>query len=333
MSLKEDINYSLWCDFIERDFLENKFQDIIRNEVIHGATSNPAIFESSISNSAAYDQQLQMLKANEAKTIYEELAVSDIRRAAELLNDLYLNDTNDGFISIEVDPTLCDDAKGTIEEGMRLNSLIGAENVMIKVPATEAGYEAMKELTTAGIHVNATLIFSPEQAIKCAQALDEGIKASNKDIKAVISVFVSRLDRMCDTKMISKGLETGKLGIINATKCYHEVEKFGNKNIRTLFASTGVKGDELPASYYIDNLIYPNSVNTAPLATIEDWVENGSKVASEIPSEDVCDKYFKELQVNNIDMVEVYKRLLSDGLGAFKDSFKDLLDKLAKKAD
>ncbi len=328
MSLKEDINFSLWCDFIERDFLENRFQDIIKNEIIHGATSNPAIFESSISNSVAYAQQLEMLKANEPKTIYEELAITDIKRAAELLDDLHTENLDDGFISIEVDPLLCDDAQGTIEEGIRLNSQIGADNVMIKVPATQAGYEAMKELTSQGIHVNATLIFSPEQAVKCAQALDEGIKASNKDIKAVISVFVSRFDRMCDSKFSSKGLETGRLGIVNATKCYHEVEKIENKNIRTLFASTGVKGDSLPASYYVDTLIFPNSVNTAPLATIEDWVENGKKESSEILSEIDCDKYFETLASNKIDMNDVYNKLLTDGLEAFKNSFKDLLSKL-----
>ena len=331
MSLKEDINFSLWCDFVERDFLENKFKDIIENGTIHGATSNPAIFESSISNSVAYAQQLEMLKANEPKTIYEELAITDIKRAAELLDDLHLENLDDGFISIEVDPLLCDDAKGTIEEGIRLNSQIGADNVMIKVPATEAGYEAMKELTSQGIHVNATLIFSPQQAIRCAKALDEGIKASNKDIKAVVSVFVSRFDRMCDSQMRSKGLEAGKLGIVNASKCYHEVEKFENKNIRTLFASTGVKGDDLPASYYVDKLLYPNSVNTAPLATIEEWVENGSKEPSEIISEDACDKYFADLETNKIDMNNVYEKLLNDGLVAFKDSFKDLLSKLQDK--
>lgn len=328
MSLKEDINFSLWCDFVERDFLENKFKEIIENGTIHGATSNPAIFESSISNSVAYAQQIEMLKANEPKTIYEELAITDIKRAAELLDDLHREDLDDGFISIEVDPLLCDDAQGTIDEGIRLNSQIGAENVMIKVPATEAGYEAMKELTSAGINVNATLIFSPEQAIKCAKALDEGIKASNKDIKAVISVFVSRFDRMCDSELKSKGLETGKLGIVNAVKCYHEVEKFDNKNIRTLFASTGVKGDELPASYYVDNLLYPNSVNTAPLSTIEEWVENGVKEASEIMAEDECDKYFAFLESNSVDINAVYEKLLTDGLVAFKDSFKDLLTKL-----
>ena len=328
MSLKENINYSVWCDFIERDFLENRFQEIINDDIIHGATSNPAIFESSISNSVAYKQQLDMLQANNAKTIYEELALTDIKRAANLLNSLYKSNNDDGFISIEVDPLLCDDDEGTIEEGKRLHSLIGEENVMIKIPATEAGYIAMKELTSRGINVNATLIFSPQQAIKCAEALNEGIKSSNKDVKAVVSVFVSRFDRMCDSDFQAKGLEPAKLGIMNATKCYHEINNFNNSNIRTLFASTGVKGDELSPSYYVDNLIYPNSVNTAPLGTIEDWLQDGRKEQSKIISHDECNEYFDSLEKNSIKMDEIYNKLLKDGLGAFKDSFKDLLSKL-----
>ncbi|MGB5791264.1 transaldolase [Poseidonibacter sp.] len=328
MSLKEEINYSLWCDFIERDFLENRFQEIIKEEIIQGATSNPAIFESSISNSVAYKQQLDMLQANNAKTIYEELALTDIKRAAALLDDLHLNDSDDGFISIEVDPSLCDDAQGTIDEGIRLNSLINAENVMIKIPATQAGYIAMRELTSKGINVNATLIFSPEQAIKCTQALNEGIKESNKDIKAVVSIFVSRFDRLTDKEFSLKGLLPSKLGIVNATKCYHEINKFKNSNIRTLFASTGVKGDDLAPSYYVDNLIFPNSVNTAPLATIEDWVQDGAKYESEIMSENDCDEYFEELKAKGIDMDKIYNKLLTDGLESFKVSFKDLLAKL-----
>ena len=329
MELKENINFSLWCDFIERDFLENRFKEIIKKDIIQGATSNPAIFESSITNSVAYKQQLDMLQANNAKTIYEELALTDIKRAADLLSDLHKKDADDGFISIEVDPLLCDDAAGTIEEGVRLHTLLNAaDNVMIKVPATPAGYIAMRELTSKGINVNATLIFSPEQAIKCTQALDEGIKDSNKDIKAVVSVFVSRLDRLADNDFISKGLEASKLGIINATKCYHEINKFGNSNIRTLFASTGVKGDELSPSYYVDNLIYPNSVNTAPLATIEDWVKDGSKVPTPIMSETECDKYFAMLKQNGVGMQAIYEKLLKDGIEAFKVSFRDLLSKL-----
>ncbi|MCT7630878.1 transaldolase [Aliarcobacter butzleri] len=328
MGLKEEINYSLWCDFIERDFLENRFKEIINKGIIQGATSNPAIFESSITTSVAYKQQLDMLQANNEKTIYEELALTDIKRAAFLLDDLHKKDADDGFISIEVDPLLCDDAAGTIEEGIRLYSSINAENVMIKIPATNAGYIAMRELTSRGINVNATLIFSPFQAIKCAQALDEGIKDSNKDIKAVISVFVSRFDRMMDSELSSKGLQSSKLGIINATKCYYEVNKFENTNIRTLFASTGVKGNELSPSYYIDNLIYPNSVNTAPLATIEDWLTDGKKEQTTIMSESDCDKYFELLKDKGIKMEEVYEKLLTDGLEAFKNSFKDLLSKL-----
>jgi len=328
MGLKEDINYSLWCDFIERDFLENRFKEIIKKKIIQGATSNPAIFESSITNSVAYKQQLDMLQANSAKTIYEELALTDIKRAATLLDDLHKKDADDGFISIEVDPLLCDDAAGTIEEGVRLYSLINADNVMIKVPATEAGYIAMRELTSRGINVNATLIFSPLQAIKCAQALDEGIKDSNKDIKAVVSVFVSRLDRIADAELVAKGLQASKLGIMNATKCYHEVNKFQNANIRTLFASTGVKGNDLSPTYYIDNLIYPNSVNTAPLATIEDWLTDGSKVETTLISEAECNKYFDLLKSKDIKMDAIYNKLLVDGLEAFKVSFKDLLSKL-----
>ncbi|WP_419771305.1 MAG: transaldolase [Candidatus Marinarcus sp.] len=328
MALKEDINFSLWCDFIERDFLENQFKSLIKDKIIQGATSNPAIFESAISNSVAYRQQLDMLQANSEKKIYEELAITDITRASEILADLHNNDADDGFISIEVDPTLCDDEEGTIEEGERLYKTIGNENVMIKVPATKAGYKAMKALTAQGINVNATLVFSPEQAIECTKALDAGIKESKKDIKAVVSVFVSRLDRMCDAEFEYKKLPVTQLGIINATKCYYEVNKFKNKNIRTLFASTGVKSPELSPSYYVDTLIYPNSINTAPLATIENWVKDGSKKPTKMMSEEECDLFFAKVASAGVNIQKVYDDLLNDGLVAFKDSFKDLLSKL-----
>ena len=117
MSLKENINYTIWCDFIEREFLENGFQQLIDDKIIHGATSNPAIFEQSINSSEAYAQQINMLQANETKKIYEELAITDIKRAASLLKPLNENDANDGFISLEVDPTLCDDAQSNYRRG------------------------------------------------------------------------------------------------------------------------------------------------------------------------------------------------------------------------
>ncbi|RDX34000.1 transaldolase [Arcobacter sp. HD9-500m-PIT-SAG03] len=331
MSLKEDINFSLWCDFIEREFLEEQFQSLIGDKTIQGATSNPAIFESSISNSVAYRQQLDMLQANGPKKIYEELALTDIKRASELLYPLHDENVEDGFISIEVDPLLCDDEAGTIEEGIRLYQTIGTDNVMIKVPATQAGYGAMKALTSQGIHVNATLVFSPEQAILCTRALNEGIKISDKKPQAVVSIFVSRFDRLCDEELESKGLPQSRLGIINAVKCYHEINKFNNKNIRTLFASTGVKSNDLDSSYYVDELLYPHSVNTAPLLTIEDWVSVGKKVPATVISEDECDEFFAQLTVKNINIEKVYETLLTNGLDSFKNSFKDLLGKLISK--
>jgi len=328
MNLKNKINYSIWCDFIERNFLEDEFQKLISNGTIKGATSNPAIFQQSISNSTAYTQQINMLQANDNKKIYEDLAIADIKRAAELLKPLYDKNANDGFISLEVDPTLCDDMESTIKEGTRLHNQVGYDNIMIKIPATEAGYGAMEHLTSLGISVNATLIFSPQQAYKSVTALNNGIKKSGKDTKAVVSVFVSRFDRLLDDRLKELQLETSKTGIINATLCYHEVVSISNKNIRTLFASTGVKGDSLTPSYYIDELIFPNSVNTAPLNTINAWLQNGKKKQSEIIEKDDCIKYFEILKSNHIDIETVYNELLQDGLSAFKVSFQELLKKV-----
>ena len=198
---------------------------------------------------------------------------------------------------------------------------------MIKIPATPNGYEAMRELIGAGISVNATLIFSPTQAIMCAKAFESGIKTAKKNgknPKAVISVFVSRFDRKCDEMFNSKELEKAKLGIINAIKCYHEIEKFDNPNIRTLFASTGVKGDELKASYYIDELILPHSINTAPLDTIKAWDKDGSKIQSQIPTLEECNSYFELLASKDIDIDKIYDELLYEGLETFKVSFDDL---------
>ena len=328
MNLKQNINFSLWCDFIERDFLQNQFKVILNDEVIHGATSNPAIFEQSITTSDAYTQQIAMLQDNSNKKIYEELAITDIKNAASIMKDLHDEQNDSGFISIEVDPSLCDDVDATIKEGMRLFDTIGCENVMIKVPATPAGYIAMKELTSKGINVNATLIFSADQAISCTQALDEGIKLSSANPQAVVSVFVSRFDRILDEKLENLNLPTAQVGIINATKCYHEVQKFQNNNIRTLFASTGVKGNILEPSYYIDKLIYPNSINTAPLATIEAYIKNNTFKNSEIISESKCDEFMQNLSKNNININEISDILLKDGLDSFKKSFKIMLEKL-----
>jgi transaldolase len=328
MSLKQNINFSLWCDFIQRDFLENGFKELINQEIIYGATSNPTIFQNAIVNSTAYEQQINMLQANESKKIYEELAIVDIKKAAELLKSLHDSNDNDGFISLEVDPHLCNNTSSTFEEGKRLYNQIAHENVMIKVPATQSGYLAMKQLTSLGIPVNATLVFSPHQAMQCAKALNEGILESKRDTKAVISIFVSRFDRLLDEQCSIYNLELSQIGIINATKCYHCIEKFENKNIRALFASTGVKNDLLKDTYYIDNLLFPNTINTAPLNTIEAWKTSGSREPSSILTSLECDKFFNNIKNKGIDMKNVYNSLLKDGLSVFKISFEELLTKV-----
>jgi transaldolase len=328
IKLKQNIDFSLWCDFVERDFIENDFKILLNKQLIQGATSNPDIFKNAITNSNAYIQQISMLQANEPKKIYEEIAIADIKKVASLLKPLFEQNNDNGFVSLEVDPTLCDDTEATIAEAKRLFRQINTENLMIKIPATTAGIKAMKSLTLLGININATLVFSPIQAKQCAKVLNEGIKQSGKDTKAVISVFVSRFDRILDNILINFKLEPYKIGIVNATKCYYEIERFNNKNIRTLFASTGVKNDQIKPSYYIDNLIFPHTVNTAPLNTIKSWEENGIHTQSKILDENKCDEYFNVLKEKDININEIYDKLLKDGLSAFKVSFEKILNKV-----
>jgi len=191
------LDFSLWLDFVEREYLQHDFGLLIEKGVINGATSNPAIFASAITTSPAYAAQLQQLEGKSAKEKYEALAIVDIRTAAEALRGCY-DEENDGYISIEVDPFLSNDTEGTIAEGKRLYAEIGQPNVMVKVPATEAGYAAMTALMAEGISVNATLIFSPEQAEKCLEAMKSGINSCQSKVHGVISVFVSRFDRLLD---------------------------------------------------------------------------------------------------------------------------------------
>jgi len=319
-----ELGFSLWLDFVERDFLQNEFASLIERGIINGATSNPAIFASAITTSPAYKVQLDSLEGKSAKEKYEALAIEDIRTAARALRKNY-EEGNDGYISIEVDPFLSNDTAGTVEEGKRLFATIGEPNVMVKVPATEAGYAAMKELLGSGISVNATLIFSPDQAQKCVEAMKEGITGTEERVNAVISVFVSRFDRMLDRELEAAGVEAAKVGNYNAAKIYNMIESHNVPQIRTLFASTGVKGDALPADYYIRELLAARSVNTAPLATIEHYIKEAATPAPLPLDMAHIDTYFERVADAGIQMDEVYTTLLNDGLVAFEDAFAQML--------
>ncbi len=323
----EELKFSLWADFIERDYLDNEFKELIEKGIINGATSNPAIFKNAILNSPAYKEQLASLSDLTPKEKYEAVAIFDIQKAADILKPLY-DKNDDGYVSIEVDPFFCDDAEATIKEGKRLFKTIDRANIMIKVPATDAGYIAMKELLSVGIPVNATLIFSKAQAISCAKAFKEGVRIYGKKIDSVISVFVSRIDRALDTQLKEKGIDTALTGIYNSADIYAEVESMKVEGCRTLFASTGVKDDSLDAHYYIEQLLAYNSVNTAPIDTIKAFHSNPSTKNALPISQDIIQKHFDKILIAGIDFDAMIEKQINDGLEQFKDAFKDILETL-----
>jgi transaldolase len=320
-----EARFALWADFIERTFLDEGFKELVAKGIINGATSNPAIFKSAILTSPAYKAQLSTLSHLSPKEKYEALAIFDIQSAADILRPLY-DAGDDGYVSIEVDPFLCDDAEGTIAEGIRLHATINRPNVMIKVPATEAGYVAMEALASQGIPVNATLIFSVDQALKCAEAFAQASQKASID--TVISVFVSRIDRAIDETLRSRGVSTGLTGITNAADIYNRVEALHVPKCRVLFASTGVKGDEFRASYYIDELLAPNSVNTAPIATIEAYVEGGDRILKLPLSEAKIIEHQRNVAASGVILQEIIEQQIEEGLEAFKVAFSEILNAL-----
>ncbi|MCV6607144.1 MAG: transaldolase [Campylobacterales bacterium] len=314
-------NFSIWADFIERDFIKNELKDLIAKGVVNGATSNPAIFKNAFTTSEAYKEDKESCPLK-GKELYEFLAIKDIQAACDAFEETHKANGNDGFVSLEVDPALANDTMGTIEEGSSLHKRVNRKNLMVKVPATEAGYEAMKNLLGVGIDVNATLVFSNEQTEKILQAY----KDSKSNSKLVISIFISRFDRELDSKL-PENLK-GKTGILNGAKCYNTIKKSGLENVRTLFASTGVKDDNYIPSYYIDELIGEDIVNTAPIDTIHSFVKNGANEAKLPISEEEIEKFFSDLKDTGVDFEAVANKLLSDGLVQFEEAFKQILDSL-----
>jgi len=326
MILKE-INFSIWSDFIERGYLKGEFLELLNSGTINGATSNPAIFKQAFTTSPLYRDEIKKYSSLPKKEIYEKLAIEDISSCAAALEPLY-HRGDDGFVSIEIDPFFCDDIKHSIDEGVRLYEIIGKENVMIKVPATSAGYVVMDQLASQGINVNATLIFSDIQAKNCFEAISNGMAKSGTKSKGVLSVFVSRFDRKCDGELKKAGLKTGVLGIYNAMKIYNDISHFAHPDIRVLFASTGTKGDEYPKSYYISELLLCNTINTAPIETIRAFVDNGDKMPKDPRNNEEILYYINSMKRAGIDYKVICDELLKEGLVTFKDSFKELLDTL-----
>ncbi len=312
------MNTSIWVDYLDREFLNTTFKEWVENGLVNGLTSNPAIFANALKKEV-YKEDFEKLKGKTSKEIYEEIAVKDIQKACDVLKPLYTQG-NDGYASIEVDPRLINDTKGTIDEALRLVDKIERDNLMIKVPANEAGVKAMEELAKRGININATLIFSPNQAMRAAEAIAKG----PKDIDGVISVFVSRFDRKLNSLLKEKKLAQDRVGFFNAIKIYNQIENMNMSNIRTLFASTGVKQEYLPADYYVENLYLPHSVLTLPLDVIEAIKDRDVEESFLFETKHI-DGFFSFLTPAGINMQKIYQELFEEGVGAFEKAFEDML--------
>lgn len=329
----KDMNFSLWCDFLERDFINGEFEKLIKNGTINGATSNPSIFKAAILSSKAYELSKKALKKKSAKKIYEALAIGDMKLAAnKLLKNYATND--DGFVSLEVDPNYANDAVATYKEAKRLYKSVNFPNLMIKIPASKKGIAVMQKLVAKGININATLVFSTTQVKDCLKAFKQGTTKFKKRFpdfeppKCVISVFVSRFDRMLDESLKKSNLMTAKFGINNALMAYILVKQSNLSNVRVLFASTGVKDKSLEADYYIKELLLPNSINTAPLDTIKSFIKDKNVAQIKLPTMANLNKFFKDTKEAGIDYDKVCQILFEDGLKQFKIAFKEILDGL-----
>jgi transaldolase len=367
------LGQSIWYDNIRRGLLASGELATLIENGISGLTSNPTIFEKAIAGSADYDDALHQLIAADKSAagaplagvdeIYEALVLEDIGRAADLLRPVYeRTNGGDGYASLEVNPRLAHDTDGTIADAKRLFAALGRPNVMIKVPATPAGFPAIETLIGAGINVNVTLIFSLAQYEAAALAYIAGLErlsASGGDpskVASVASFFVSRvdtaLDRLLDelaqdpkSKIQNPKSLRGKTANANAKLAYARFKDIfsgarweklaaqGARVQRPLWASTSTKNPAYPDTLYVDNLIGPHTVNTAPPDTLNAILDHGTAALTLETGLDEARAQFVRLAELGIDFDAVTQKLLDDGVAAFARSFESLLGSIAHKRE
>jgi transaldolase len=345
---------SIWYDNIRRALLDSGELQAFIEDGVSGLTSNPSIFEKAIAGSTDYDEALHALvKAGKSlDEIYETLAIDDIGRAADLLRPIYDRTAGaDGYVSLEVSPTLAHDTENTVAEAQRLFATLERPNLMIKVPATPAGFPAIETLIAAGINVNATLIFFLAQYEATAQAYVAGLErlaANGGDVSKVASVasfFVSRVDTVVDRQLEGIG-ETelqGKIAIANAKIAYVRFGEIfsgprwerlvaqGARVQRPLWASTSTKNPSYPDTLYVDNLIGPHTVNTVPPHTLRAVLDHGVVAPTLQAGMDEARAQLARLSELGVDLDAITRQLLDDGVAAFAKSFETMMDSIAAK--
>jgi transaldolase len=350
----QDAGVSIWLDTLSRELLDSgAFETLIAEWAVTGATSNPTIFAKAIAGSDRYDGQLRervAAGAREARELFLDLALEDVGRAADLLRPVHdASGGADGFVSFECTPDLADDAAATIQQALELWARLHRPNVMIKVPATDAGVPAIEELTAAGVNVNVTLLFSVARYEQVIDAYLSGLERRVRQglpvhaIASVASFFVSRIDTVADAALPDGSDLRGRIAIANAQRAYalHR-ERFagerwralrdaGARIQRPLWASTGTKDPAYPDTLYVGRLIAPGVVNTMPEATLRAFADHGDVGAALSTDPTAADATLQRAAEAGVELAALTAGLERAGVRAFCDAYHELLDCIERK--
>ncbi|MGH9356740.1 MAG: bifunctional transaldolase/phosoglucose isomerase [Terriglobia bacterium] len=364
LRMLEQFGQAVWLDFIRRGLISSgELKHLIDEFGLSGVTSNPSIFEKAITGSTDYTAAINEVYGSgetDPVRVYERLAIPDIQAAADTFRPVYeKTGRRDGYVSLEVSPFLAHETRKTIEEARRLWRIVARENVMIKVPGTAEGLPAIQQLLSEGININITLLFARERYEQVAQAYLAGLEelsARGGDVSkigSVASFFVSRIDTLVD-KLVEERLKivlseterellrsvAGKVAIANAKLAYQHYKKNfssgrwevlarqGAHTQRLLWASTSTKNPLYSDVLYVEELMGPDTVNTMPMQTLEAFHKHGRSRPTLDEHADKAGAIMDGLEQAGISMKEVTDQLLTEAVGLFADSFKQLLNKL-----
>jgi transaldolase len=345
------LGQSVWIDYLSRDLLRTgELARMMRDDAVVGVTSNPTIFQKALSSGSAYDGQLAetLAETDDPKEIFIRLAGADVLEACELLRPVWdATSGGDGFVSIEVDPTLAYDTEATTAQAVRLHAEIDRPNLFVKIPATKPGLPAIEDMIAKGKSINVTLIFSIERYTEVADAYIRGLQrlaASGGDVSSVASVasfFVSRVDTEADRRLDEIGghddLE-GTLAVANAKLAYQrfkglfagerweELAAKGASPQRCLWASTSTKNPAYRDVLYVEELIGPETVNTMPEETIGAFQDHGRVAPTLEQGVDEARLVLERFAAAGVDYDDVTLTLEREGVEKFADSFASLLD-------
>lgn len=350
-----DAGVSVWLDDLSRDRLQTgNLQELIDTRSVVGVTTNPSIFQAALSKGHAYDDQVKELaeRGADVDATIRTVTTDDVRNACDVLAKQYeLSDGVDGRVSIEVDPRLAHDTDKTILQAIELWKIVDRPNLLIKIPATEAGIPAIASVLAEGISVNVTLIFSVERYRLVMDAYLQGLEKAKEaghdvsKIHSVASFFVSRVDTEIDKRLEKIGSDEamklrGKAGVANARLAYAAYEEVfvGGKRFealkasgarvqRPLWASTGVKNPDYSDTLYVTELVAPNTVNTMPEKTIEAVADHGVITGDTVTgTAEESQAVFDQLSSIGIDLPDVFRLLEDEGVEKFEKSWLELLE-------